>query len=97
MDYRSLLASDVIKDFCRTNHIRKMSLFGSVLRADFGPESDVDILIEFDPGHIPGLDFFRMETELSQMIGRKVDLQTPGFLGKEIYSSVIKEAVPAYE
>ncbi len=74
-----------------------MSLFGSVLRQDFGPESDIDILVEFERGHIPGLDFFRMEADLSHLIGRKVDLQTRGFLGKEIYSSVVKEAVPAYE
>jgi predicted nucleotidyltransferase len=51
-----------------------------VLRDDFGPASDVDVLVEFEPGHIPGLAFFSMEEELSQMIGRKVDLNTPGFL-----------------
>ena len=97
MDYRNLLSSETIKDFCRANHIRKMSLFGSVLRADFGPESDIDILVEFEPDHIPGLDFFCIESELSRLVGRKVDLQTPGFLGKAIYSSIIKEAVAAYE
>jgi len=50
------------------------------LRDDFGPASDVDVLADFEPGHIPGLAFFSMEKELSQMIGRKVDLNTPGFL-----------------
>ena len=49
---------DRIADFCRRNHIRRLSLFGSVLRDDFGPESDVDVLVEFDPGHTPGLYFF---------------------------------------
>ncbi|MGD0951851.1 MAG: nucleotidyltransferase family protein [Methanotrichaceae archaeon] len=69
-----------IAEFCRRHHIRRLSLFGSVLRDDFGPASDVDVLVEFEPGHIPGLAFFSMEEELSQMIGRKVDLNTPGFL-----------------
>jgi hypothetical protein len=70
-----------IKRFCRKNHIRKLSFFGSVVRDDFGPQSDVDVLVEFEPGHIPGLDFFLMEAELSRLLGRKVDLQTPNFLG----------------
>jgi uncharacterized protein len=68
-----------IEEFCRRHHIRRLSLFGSVLRSDFGPESDVDILVEFDPGFVPGLAFFGMEQELSQIIGRKVDLDTPAF------------------
>jgi uncharacterized protein len=72
--------ADKITDFCRRHHIRRLSLFGSVLRDDFGPASDVDILVEFEPGHIPGLAFFSMEDELSQIIGRKVDLNTSGFL-----------------
>lgn len=62
------------------HHIRRLSLFGSVLRDDFGPASDVDVLVEFEPGHVPGLAFFAMEEELSRIIGRKVDLNTPGFL-----------------
>lgn len=69
-----------IADFCRRYHIRRLSLFGSVLRGDFGPASDVDVLVEFEPGHVPGLAFFAMEEELSQIIGRRVDLNTPGFL-----------------
>ena len=72
--------SDKIADFCRKHHIRRLSLFGSVLRDDFGAESDVDVLVEFEPGHTPGLAFFSMEEELSRIIGRKVDLNTPGFL-----------------
>jgi len=55
---------DAIADFCRRHHIRKLALFGSVLRDDFQPASDVDVLVEFDPQHIPGLAFFEMEGEL---------------------------------
>ncbi|MCX6675644.1 MAG: nucleotidyltransferase family protein [Methanothrix sp.] len=69
-----------IAEFCRRHHIRRLSLFGSVLREDFGPASDVDVLVEFEPGHTPGLVFFSMEEELSQIIGRNVDLNTSGFL-----------------
>jgi predicted nucleotidyltransferase len=58
----------------------RLSLFGSALREDIGPTSDVDVLVEFEPGHIPGLAFFSMEEELSQIIGRKADLNTSGFL-----------------
>ncbi len=66
--------------FCRQHHVRKLSLFGSVLRSDFSDESDVDVLVEFEPGSAPGLEFFAMETELSAIVGRRVDLNTPGFL-----------------
>ena len=74
-----------------------MSFFGSIVRDDFGPDSDIDVLVEFDPDHIPGLEFFSMEAELSQMLGRKVDLQTLNFLSPEIRLTVVSEAVPAYE
>lgn len=63
-----------VAEFCRRHHIRRLSLFGSVLREDFRPESDVDVLVEFEPGHVPGLAFFDIEEELSQMLGRRVDL-----------------------
>jgi predicted nucleotidyltransferase len=59
---------DKIADFCRRHHIRRLSLFGSVLRDDFGTTSDVDVLVEFEPSHVPGLAFFSMEEELSQII-----------------------------
>ena len=86
-----------IVDFCKRNHIVKFSFFGSVLREDFGPESDVDVLVEFDPGRVPGLAFFRMELELSQILGRKVDLQTPKFLSPLIRSQVLSEADIQYD
>lgn len=87
---------DRIADFCRRNHIRRLSLFGSVLRDDFKPESDVDVLVEFDPGHTPGLDFFSMEEELSRIMGRKVDLNTPGFLSPYLRDRIDRESEVQY-
>jgi hypothetical protein len=85
-----------VKAFCQKHHIRRLAFFGSVVREDFGPHSDVDVLVEFEPGHIPGFDFFLIEAELSRLMGRKVDLQTANFLGKEILQSALAEAVIAY-
>ena len=86
-----------IAEFCRRNHIRKLSLFGSVLRDDFRPDSDVDVLVEFDPQHVPGLKFFSMEEELSEILGRKVELSTPNFLSRYFRQDVLAEAVVQYE
>ncbi len=97
MQVDTLLHSEEIKAFCRKNHIRKMSFFGSIIRKDFGPNSDIDVLVEFEAGHTPGYDFFLMEEELSHLLKRKVDLQTPAFLGPEIRRSVLDKAVIAYE
>ena len=74
-----------------------MSFFGSIVRDDFGPNSDIDVLVDFEPDYIPGFDFFLMEIELSRIMGRKVDLQTLHFLSPEIRNSVLSEAIPAYE
>lgn len=95
---RSRIAIDPnrLAEFCRRHHIRKLALFGSVLRDDFGPESDVDVLVEFEPGHVPGLAFFSIEEELSRFLGRKVDLNTPGFLGRYIRDEVLSEAEVHY-
>lgn len=71
---------EAIAAFCRRNHIRKLALFGSVLREDFSAASDIDVLVEFEPGHVPGLAFFQMEAELSEIFGRRVDLHTSGWL-----------------
>ena len=68
-----------ISNVCRRHHIRKLALFGSVLRKDFRPESDVDVLVEFEGGHVPGLAFFSMERELSEILNHKVDLNTRSF------------------
>jgi hypothetical protein len=85
-----------LAEFCRRHHIRLLALFGSVLREDFGPESDVDVLVEFEPGHAPGLEFMDMEAELSRLIGRKVDLSTPGFLSPYLRDQVLREAEVQY-
>jgi uncharacterized protein len=65
-----------IREFCRKHHIRRLELFGSVLTYHFGPDSDVDVLVEFLPGHTPGLAFFTLQDELAEILGRKVDLLT---------------------
>jgi uncharacterized protein len=89
---------DRIAEFCRRHHIRKLSLFGSVLRDDFGPKSDVDVLVEFEPDHIPGLICFAgMEIELSKLLGgRKIDLNTPKFLSSYFRDEVFAEAEVQY-
>ena len=91
------IQSHQIEHFCQKYHIRNLAFFGSVVRDDFGPHSDVDVLVEFEKGHTPGFDFFLFEEELSQLLGRKVDLQTANFLSPEIRQIAIKESVTAYE
>lgn len=85
-----------IAEFCRRHRIRRLALFGSVLRDDFGPDSDVDVLVEFEDGHAPGLAFFAMENELSKVLGRKVDLNTPQFLSRHFRDDVLAEAEDQY-
>ena len=86
-----------IADFCRRHHIRKFALFGSVVRGDFRPDSDVDVLVEFEPDHAPGWEFFDMEEELSQILGRRADLNTPGFLSHFFRQRVMSEAEVQYD
>ncbi len=91
------LPRNKVAAFCRRNHIRKMSLFGSALREDFGPESDVDILVEFEPGQSVGLiRLAGMEIELSDIIGRKVDLRTPGDLSRYFRQEILDSAEVQY-
>jgi predicted nucleotidyltransferase len=85
-----------IAAFCRKCHIRRLSVFGSALSEDFRPDSDVNVLVEFDPKHIPGLEFFAMEKELTEILGRKVDLNTPGFLSPRFRDEVLAEAEVQY-
>src|SRR3954453_11746800 len=87
---------ETIADFCRRHHIRWLAVFGSALREDFGPESDLDILVVFEPGHVPGLAFFGMQEELSALLGREVDLNTPDFLSPYFRDRVMDEAVTYY-
>ena len=96
MAARIEIPHDEIADFCRSNHIRRMSLFGSVIRDDFTPESDVDILVEFQPGRTPGFAYFDMEWDLSRIIGRKVDLNTPSELSKYFRQEALTEAEEIY-
>ena len=90
------LPREAVVGFCRKHHIRKLALFGSVLRDDFTYSSDLDVLVEFEPEHAPGLDFFAMEAELSGILGRKVDLNTPGFLSPSFRTQAIAEAEVYY-
>ena len=90
------LPKDEISSFCQRHHIKKLSIFGSALREDFHPESDIDILVEFEPGYTPGLNFFTIEEELSKILGKKVDLHTPNFLSKYFRDMVLKEAQIQY-
>ena len=85
-----------IQNFCQRNHINKLYLFGSVLREDFTQESDVDILVEFEQGKIPGLEIVDMQDELSRMIGRVVDLRTEAELSRYFRERVIKQAKLIY-
>ena len=88
---------DAVSAFCRRHHIKRLALFGSVLRDDFGPESDVDVLVEFQAGHVPGLEFVRIERELSGLLhGRRVDMVTPKFLNPRIRDRVLDSAEPLY-
>ncbi len=90
------IPSSLLADFCKQYHIRRLSLFGSVLREDFGSESDVDVLVEFDPEHIPGFVFFRIQEELTALLGRKVDLHTPKSLSRYFRDQVQEEAELQY-
>jgi len=85
-----------IAEFCGKHHIRKLAIFGSALRPDFRDDSDIDVLVEFYPDHIPGLAFFSMQDELSEILGRKVDLNNPNFLSKYFRDKVIQEAQVQY-
>lgn len=89
--------ADRLASFCRANGIARLSIFGSALRADFQPDSDVDILVEFETGRTPGLlGLAGMELELGEMFGRKVDLRTPEDLSRYFRQSVLDEAQPQY-
>jgi predicted nucleotidyltransferase len=95
---RITVPKDEIAAFCRKHHIRKLSFFGSVLRPDFGPESDIDVLVEFEPGKGPGyFGLFDMEEELSGILGRrKVDMRTPKELSRYFRQDVLDSAVVEY-
>jgi predicted nucleotidyltransferase len=86
-----------LADLCRRHQIRRLSLFGSALRDDFGPNSDIDLLVEFEPEAQVGLRFFAIERELTDLLGRPVDLNTAGFLHRDFRDTVLAEAQVIYE
>ena len=91
------IPQDQLAEFCQRHHIRKLSLFGSMLREDFTPQSDVDFLVEFELGKVPGyLRLAGMENELSDLIGRTVDLRTPDELSRYFRQEVLDVAVTQY-
>lgn len=91
------LSKEKIAKFCKRNHIRKLSLFGSVLHGDFGPDSDIDFLVEFYPEHVPGfITLAGMEIELSEILGRKADLRTAKELSRHFRQEVVDSAEVQY-
>jgi predicted nucleotidyltransferase len=88
--------AEELAELCRRHRIQRLAVFGSALRDDFGPESDLDLLVEFDPGTRVGLRFFAIEQELSDVFGRPVDLNTAGFLSPYFREEVSREAEDLY-
>ena len=93
---RIAIQKERLAEFARKHHISKLALFGSVLRDDFRPDSDIDVLVEFESGYVPGLAFFALEQELTEIIGHKVELHTPKFLSRFFREKVIQEAEIQY-
>ena len=98
MNSRLAISEADLKIFCRAHGIKRLSLFGSTLKGTAGPDSDIDLLVEFDTGRIPGLlGLAEMEAELSDLMhGRRVDLRTPNDLSGLFRESVLKEAEVQY-
>lgn len=98
MHYHEIeISQQAIADFCRRHRVQRLSLFGSILRDDFREDSDIDVLVQFEPGAVPGYGFFSMQEELSSLLGRKVDLHTPGFLSKYFRDEVLHEMEVLYD
>ena len=98
VDARFPISKSQIADFCRRHHVRKLSLFGSSIRDDFGPQSDVDVLVEFEPDARVGLfKLYDLELELSKILGgRRIDINTPKSLSKHFRDQVLAEAEDLY-
>ena len=95
MDVDIKIPQAEIAEFCRSNHIVKLSLLGDAV-PDCYPEYRVKMLVEFDPEHIPGLAFFRMQRELGKMIGHDVDLRAPGAMRADFWPKALAEAEEIY-
>ena len=92
------IPKDKLAGFCKRNHIRKLSVFGSAVRGELQPDSDIDLLVEFEQDHTPGLfSIVRMEMELAEMLGRKVDLRTPEDLSQYFRDEVVRNAELQYQ
>lgn len=97
MSFTWPVSSPVLSAFCERHHITRLALFGSALRDDFNPESDVDVLVEFDPAHVPGLiTFAGIELELTALVGRRVDMRTQFELSRYFRDKVVQSAVVKY-
>ncbi|MFH0938402.1 MAG: nucleotidyltransferase family protein [Planctomycetota bacterium] len=98
MNYHGIeISKQSIAEFCYLRHIRRLALFGSILREDFGSESDIDVLVEFEPGATPGFEFIGIQDELSDIMGYPVDLHTPASLSKYFRDEVLREAEALYD
>jgi uncharacterized protein len=94
---RISVPDEALSAFCKVHGVRRLAFFGSVIRADFGPESDVDVLVEFEPGETPGLiGMASMELELGDILGRRVDLRTPADLSRYFRDEVIRTSEVRY-
>ena len=90
------ITEDQLAEFCRKHHICRMSVFGSVLRDDFRPESDVDFLVEFEPDFHPGWEFVEICDELERLVGRAVDVVNPNYLKQRLKKNVLESAQLVY-
>src|ERR1043165_8095432 len=88
--------TEKLAEFCRRHGIRRLSFFGSILRDDFRPDSDIDILVEFSGATPSLLDLGGMQVEISSLRGREIDLKTPGCLSRHYRDQVLREAKTAY-
>lgn len=92
------VSKEKLVEFCVKNNIEKLSVFGSAIRGQLGPDSDIDLLVEFKQDHTPGLfSIIKMEMELTEMLGRKVDLRTPEDLSRYFRDEVIRDAKLQYQ
>lgn len=92
------ISKQKLADFCKSNHISKLSIFGSLIRGELNPDSDIDILVEFEKDRTPGLfSIIRMEMELTEMLERRVDLRTPEDLSKYFRDEVVRNAKLQYQ
>jgi predicted nucleotidyltransferase len=98
MNYNGIeISNRAIEELCRRHHIQRLALFGSILRDDFGPDSDIDVLVTFEPDETPGFGFIDVQDELSEILGHPVDLHTPASLSKYFRNEVLREAEALYD